>query len=272
MNMEQPTGAQTEITTRDIAKSTSPTNHGSTTREDAGAAAAVAESAKETAKEVTHHAAEQAQDVTHEARQQVASLWGQTRTELDAQLEGRREHAATTLRTLSDELGALGEGRTSDAPMVVGYLSRGRERVDSMANRLEQRSASELLGEVAAFARRRPGAFLGGAIVLGYVAGRAVKVGASSNKAPGNGHAANHRPEWATSQRPSAGHGSDGNSPARQGGLSASGSAETMGQSGGFMSATPSTDSEPINPPLGVAQDPTRSSDYLAGSDTEPRR
>lgn len=272
--MEQPTGAQSEDNTRDIATTQNTTtpntmNQNTTTQEkSASEAASVASSALDTAKGVTQHAGAQAQDVVHEAREQVASLWGQTRTELDTQLEGRREQTATSLRSLSEELGALAEGRPADASMVMGYLDRGREKVDTFAERMEQRSASELMGDVAGFARRRPGAFLAGAVALGYVAGRAVKVGASSSSNSSISASSSDGANWASTP----GGSSFGDTASS--GFGTTSTPEMLGGSTGFTSPTPMTDAELIVPPsgdLGGVGGDLGTSDYLADPATEPR-
>jgi ElaB/YqjD/DUF883 family membrane-anchored ribosome-binding protein len=131
-------------------------------------------------KEMMDEAASQASAVAGEAREQISSLVQQTRDELSGQLDQRAHQAATGLRGLSDQLRALSEGRPAEAGRLTGLLDDARRRVQSYATSLDERGPRAMVDDVAAFARRRPGAFLMMAAVAGFGAGRLARAGAST--------------------------------------------------------------------------------------------
>jgi hypothetical protein len=151
--------------------------------ERAGAEASnVASTAAEGAREVTAQVADQAGAVATQARQQFDQLVGQARTEFRQQAQGRSDQAANGLRTLSQQLTALAEGRPEGAGSLVGYLQDAGYQARTWATRLEQRGPQGVIDDLSSFARRRPGLFLAGAAGIGFFVGRAVRAGVSSQQ------------------------------------------------------------------------------------------
>ena len=114
-----------------------------------------------------------------EAKEQVSGLVQQARDELRTQSADRSRQAAGGLRTLSDQLQALTEGRPGDAGPLAGYVTDARQQVASFASRLEDRGIEGVVDDAARFARRRPGVFLLAAAGAGFVVGRFVRSGVS---------------------------------------------------------------------------------------------
>ena len=162
-----PDGAGTESTPRRVA--------------DAAASAAgdAASTAGDEAKRVAAEAKDQARSVVGEAKEQVSGLVQQARDELRTQSADRSRQAAGGLRTLSEQLQALTEGRPGDAGPLAGYVTDARQQVASFASRLEDRGIEGVVDDVARFARRRPGVFLLAAAGAGFVVGRFVRSGVS---------------------------------------------------------------------------------------------
>jgi len=155
-----------------------PTGDGSTT---STSSTSKVDEAKDAAKGVASDAKAEAASVVRQAKDQVSSLKGQASDELRRQAEDRGQQAAGQLRSLSDQLGALADGRPDGAGPLAGYLDEGRQRVDALATRLEQQGPQGLMDDVASLGRRRPGLFLLGAVVAGVAVGRLVRAGASSD-------------------------------------------------------------------------------------------
>ena len=175
---------------RDISRTIEPPPDGvgtgpsdSTPRRVADAATSAAGDAASTAgdeaKRVVSEAKDQARSVVSEAKGQVSGLVQQARDELRTQSADRGRQAAGGLRTLSDQLQALTEGRTDDAGPLAGYVTDARQQVASFASRLEDRGIEGVVDDVARFARRRPGVFLLAAAGAGFVVGRFVRSGVS---------------------------------------------------------------------------------------------
>ena len=136
----------------------------------------------EATKQVTGEAAAQASVVVGQAKEQLQSLIGETKDELDAQLSSKGEQIAGGLRNLVGQLDALANGRAAEAGPLTGYVQEARGKVDNVARRLDEGGPQAVIGDLAAFARRRPGVFLTGAAVLGFVVGRVVRAGAAASK------------------------------------------------------------------------------------------
>jgi hypothetical protein len=162
-----PDGAGNESTSRRVADAAS------------SAAGDAASTASDEAKRLASQAKDQARSVVGEAKEQVSGLVQQARDELRTQSADRSRQAAGGLRTLSDQLQALTEGRPGDAGQLTGYVTDARQQVTSFASRLEDRGIEGVVNDVARFARRRPGVFLLAAAGAGFVVGRFVRSGVS---------------------------------------------------------------------------------------------
>jgi len=156
---------------------------------DAGAVASraaeetkgVASTAAEGTREVASEAAGQVSAVVGSAKDQIHTLVGDTRTQVQQQAETQATRAAEGLRNLSQQFGALAEGRTSEAPQLQQYLSSAQQRLSDVASRVETRGPQGVMEDLTAFARRRPGVFLLAAAGAGFAAGRLLRSGALSS-------------------------------------------------------------------------------------------
>ncbi|MFF6785648.1 hypothetical protein [Streptomyces sp. NPDC012510] len=152
-------------------------------------ASATAGQAKQAASQVAGTAADQAKAVAGEARQQVGvavqDLRGRARDE--ARTQTRR--AAGALRNWADDLEGLADNARSDSPArsLAAQAADGGHRA---ADYLDREGVEGVLSEMQGFARRRPGAFLGGALLAGLAVGRLVKVAAKADQSSGNGRPA----------------------------------------------------------------------------------
>ncbi|URM88883.1 hypothetical protein LUW75_01315 [Streptomyces sp. MRC013] len=125
-------------------------------------------------------AAEQAKTVAGEARQQAESAVRDLRRRVRDEGRGQTERLAGTVRQWADDLEGMAQSASGDSPArsaVVQVANRGRRAADY----LEQHGVDGLMGDLQGFARRRPGAFLGGAVLAGLVAGRLMKAGKAAH-------------------------------------------------------------------------------------------
>ncbi|MFD3654555.1 hypothetical protein [Streptomyces sp. NPDC058620] len=163
-------------------------------RRDQGAAAAVAQTAREKAgegaglvsektAETVGTAREQAANVAGEASARVQDLAGDLREQLQGQARSQTQRVAQNVRRLSDDLRNMSdkaEGDSSASAAVRQIADRGQR----MADHLESRGPDGLLSDLQDFARRRPGAFLAGAALAGFAAAR---IGKGVKSAGGSG-------------------------------------------------------------------------------------
>jgi len=122
------------------------------------------------ARDVASTAADQVQAVTSETVRQARNLLSEAKDQASSQAANQTQRAATSLRSLSDELRQMAwSGSGGPATELVHQAA---DRLEHGAGYLENRQPADLLEELRSYARRRPGAFLAGAAVLGLVAGR----------------------------------------------------------------------------------------------------
>jgi hypothetical protein len=147
--------------------------------EDGGALAQVA---KDDARQVAASVRERASEVTEQLSAQGRSLLDDARYQVRNQAQAGTQRVAGALRRIGEEAQALAEGRPDEASALSEYVWRvadgaygAADRIHAIAEDVEERGLSGVLDDVQDFARRRPGAFLLGAALLGFGVGRLVK-------------------------------------------------------------------------------------------------
>ena len=139
----------------------------------------VGQDGKEAAKNVAGTAAAEAKSVAAEAGSQAKNLLGTVTSEVKSQAGSQQQKITEGIRSISDELKSIAE--KSDNHTVSSVVKQVSQRTDSAATWLEGREASEILEDVKAYARRKPGAFLAIAAGTGLVVGRLTR-GLTGNK------------------------------------------------------------------------------------------
>lgn len=116
-------------------------------------------------------AREQASEVAAEASRQGRDLLEQAQGQLAEQAAQGQQRLASELRSVGDELRSMAE--SSEQGGTASELARQiASRAQDAGQWLEARGPAEVVSEVQAFARRRPGLFLAVAAGVGLVAGR----------------------------------------------------------------------------------------------------
>jgi len=152
--------------------SSSPSEVASTAKEQASD---VAGHATDAARDVAGQAKEQVKNVANEAGAQARELLDRTRSELRDQAQVRTDRVATGLRSVSEQLTALAEGRPEDAGQLTGYARQAQQQVSQFASRLESGGFEGAMRDMASYARRRPMVFLAGCAAAGFFLGRTVR-------------------------------------------------------------------------------------------------
>lgn len=184
----------TDTTSRDGTSSLETATHEASDLKDTAVSEAghVAETAKGEAKAV-------AQEVSYQAK----DLFAQTQRELKDQAHVQQQRVASGLRSMSDELDSM-VSSAQNPGMAADILRQASSRMAGAATWLGDRDPGAVLYEVKAFARRRPGAFILGAAVLGIAAGRltrALAANASSDTTPESGAALTSGPTYTNGTR-----------------------------------------------------------------------
>jgi hypothetical protein len=180
---------------------------------DARADESTADVVKDQAADVGHssveagkHAAEVARDeasgVVVEAGRQGRNLLRQAQDQLLEQAARGQQRAAGGLISLSDELRSMADRADRAGP--AGNLARSTaSRARAAGQWLDGREPGQVLDEVQAFARRKPGLFVAMAAGVGLVAGRLTR-GMAAAAADDGSSAATAAPEPDEMQAPSA--------------------------------------------------------------------
>jgi hypothetical protein len=134
-------------------------------------AAASAEAGKQAASDVAQTASDKAKDVAQEAGDQARQVLSEAQNKLGDHARDQHQNAVHNLRSLGEELNAMAQ-RSDQAGPATDIVSQAGSRVASAASWLDARQPGDLIEEVRRFARRRPGAFLLGALAAGVLAGR----------------------------------------------------------------------------------------------------
>lgn len=128
------------------------------------------DTAKDQAGHLAGTAKDEATNVAGEAKAQARNVMHDARTMVDEQSRTGRDRLVETTRTLGSDLEEMADGGPDG---MAGDLARQvAQKAREVGDMLDGREPSDILGDVRAFARRRPGTFLIGALVAGVVAGR----------------------------------------------------------------------------------------------------
>lgn len=178
------TGSAQSIGTTSASSTTS-----STDSDPKQAASAVAKDAKESTMGVASTAASEIKDVAADAGTQLRQLLGQLGSEASDQAAGQTQRAVDGLRSLGDELSGMADSQQDSSGLASDLARQGASRLGSAADWLDGRQPGDILDEVRSFARRRPGAFIAGAAVLGLIGGRLTR-GLTADSSSGSGESA----------------------------------------------------------------------------------
>jgi hypothetical protein len=117
-------------------------------------------------------AGELAGDLKRKAEESAEDLRQRARSAVDQQKDtavGGIEGVAHALRSASDDLRERGQ------PLAAECSRQAADGLESLANWVSRRNIDDVTGGLEDFARQRPGAFIGGAMVAGFALARFMK-------------------------------------------------------------------------------------------------
>jgi hypothetical protein len=150
----------------------------------------VAQTASQSGQQVAGTAVEQGRRVADEAAQQARSVLSDARQQFGEQASSQQHKAASTLRSLGDELSTMADSSEQSGP-ATQLVRQASDQVQQVAGWLENRDPAGVLDEVRSFARRRPGTFLLAAAAAGLVAGRLTRGAVDERRDTGSGGRSN---------------------------------------------------------------------------------
>jgi hypothetical protein len=133
----------------------------------------VGQTAAQAGSQVASTAADQARNVVQETQYQAQDLLQQGRTQLRQQAGTQQQKAAEGLSSLAQQLRGMADGSGDGAPGPARDLvQQASGKLEEFGGWLQNHEPADLLDEIRAYARRKPGTFLLGAALAGVVAGR----------------------------------------------------------------------------------------------------
>lgn len=120
---------------------------------------------------MAHSAKDQAIGVKDEAIAQARDVYGEARRQLTEHADAQAQQVGSGLRQLGHELDRMA-GSSTDHGIGARLVQEAAQRAHQAATFVEGRQVGDMLDDLRALARRRPGAFLLGAAGLGLLAGR----------------------------------------------------------------------------------------------------
>jgi len=149
----------------------------------------VAQHARETAGQVGDTVREQAAQVAGETADQARHVVSDVRERVAAEAQQQAERVSHQLGRIADELGEMARNAPSDS-MSAGAIQSAADTSRQAARFLDERGAQGLLDEARDFARRKPGTFLLGAAVAGFLVGRVARSATGKDQGPPRGEVA----------------------------------------------------------------------------------
>lgn len=134
----------------------------------------VARQAGSAGKRVTSTAKQGAVEVTQEAKGQVRTLFNEATGQVREQAGEQQQRLAGGVRTASEQLRSMA-GSADQSGMAKQVVEQAAGRLESVAGWLEAREPMDILDDVSAFARRRPGVFIAIAAGAGILVGRLIR-------------------------------------------------------------------------------------------------
>lgn len=142
---------------------------------------AMAQHARQAAGNVGATARAQAGHVAHEATGQAKHVARDMRARVADEAEEQAHRVSRQINRIADELGSMADGSGPDS-LTAGALRQVADTGRQAARYLDERGARGLLDSAQDFARRKPGTFLIGAAVAGFLVARTAKSMSGANE------------------------------------------------------------------------------------------
>lgn len=160
-------------------------------------------------KHVADVARSEAQSVAADAQEHARNLLDDARGQVEEQSRTQLDNLVSTLQGFADDLERMVRGDGPESGLARDVVTQVGEKARGLGSQLQGQEPAQVLDQVRAFARRRPGTFLLGALAAGVVAGRLTRGakeahgGTSTDAAPATTEPATS-PEGYTSAQVSA--------------------------------------------------------------------
>ena len=149
-----------------------------------------AERIRSVGQDVKDHASETAKKSAETLKSRAGDMMDQTKEfasdaaeKLSSGFNEQKTVGADYLHNIADIVRRSASGFDHDVPQAGHYIRKAASQLDSVSEAIRNRDASEIIGNVRDFAKQRPAAFFGAALLVGFAAVRFFKSGVESGTA-----------------------------------------------------------------------------------------
>lgn len=156
-------------------------------------AANVKDTAVDAGKNVAATAKDEAANVASEAKDQAKGLLSSVGSQVKDQAGTQQQKLAETVHSFAKQLGGMASGDVESGPLT-DLAKQASAKVGEIGHLLENKEPREILDDVSAFARRRPGLFLVLCGAAGVLAGRVTRGAVAANTSVDSPKSSDTRP------------------------------------------------------------------------------
>jgi hypothetical protein len=124
---------------------------------------------------IGEQAAQAARDLKDKASQTAKELVSQAGARLRTSAEDQKAAGADRVSGIADAIRRTADGLEGELPQAAQYVRRAATELQNVSDAVRRRDVTEVVRGVQDFARRQPTAFLGAAVLAGFVAVRFLK-------------------------------------------------------------------------------------------------
>ena len=137
--------------------------------------AGAADQAKASAAPVIATFKDQASQAAQEAKTTVSGLAGEARARLGEMVEDQKNSGADQVAGLAKAAQSAANDLQKSSPQLARFVQSAAEGVDNVAEQIRSSDVDEVVAMLTDFGRRRPVAFFGAAVAVGFVLARFFK-------------------------------------------------------------------------------------------------
>lgn len=135
------------------------------------------EQLKDEGRHLTETTKEKGAEIGEQAKREAGHMMDDVKDRTRRQADEQAQRAAGALRGVAGQLSSMADS-THEKGMLVDVARQGADRVERLADQLEQDGVQGVIEDIERFARRRPGMFIAAGVGVGFVLGRIIKAGA----------------------------------------------------------------------------------------------
>lgn len=157
----------------------------------------VVDKAQVLANQASEEAKQKVTETTAVAKEQAKRVVTQVGEQAKSTVEARKSDVAHELGSVADVVRQTSyEAGIGTSPAIVDYGQRIADQIEGISSYLDAHGVEDILWDVQDFGRRQPAVYLGGAFMLGLIAGRFLRSSAGRGFTSSESEYAGYRSEY----------------------------------------------------------------------------